>query len=155
MNYCPLTLKPCARECVQICRDAPNDKFAVLPEEPTLARYNELVVRAAQGPEARAALLDEVLSVAIPTELRRLREDRKWTQLDVARRAKMPQSQVARLETVGAPLPSIKTLQRLAAVYDVALLVSFDSWSNFLVWASAYEHYPAAKSFEQEFSEDS
>lgn len=104
------------------------------------------------GPEARAKLLDAFLRISIPLQIRMLRESRGWTQLDLARRCKMTQSAIARLETIGGELPTIKTLQRIAEACGVALLVAFKAWSDVL---PQLEHLAALapRSFEDEFRE--
>jgi transcriptional regulator with XRE-family HTH domain len=105
---------------------------------------NEIATRINQGPEARAAVLDEFLRISIPIQIRMLREDRKWTQLDLARRCDMTQSDIARLEKIGGPLPTIKTLQRIAAACDVGFVCKFASWSEFVKFAATFDdHVPS------------
>lgn len=105
-----------------------------------------------KGPDARAKLLDAFLRISVPLQIRMLRESRGWTQLDLARRCKMTQSAIARLETIGGDLPTIKTLQRIAEACGVALLVAFKAWSDVL---PQIEHLAALAplSFDDEFLE--
>ena len=55
----------------------------------------------------------------------RLREERGWTQRELAERAGMPQSAVARYEKAGRT-PSVTTLWRLARALNVSLVLGPD-----------------------------
>src|SRR5437879_6598989 len=58
-------------------------------------------------------------SRGLPAMIRRLRKARKLTQAQLAKRARVTQSYVARLEGEAALNPSLPTLRRLAKALDV------------------------------------
>ena len=70
----------------------------------------------------RLTFSPEELGVA----LRRLRQDRQLTQAELARRVGMHKIYLAKIEG-GRSLPAFKTLQRIAKVLGVTLLLSFDA----------------------------
>lgn len=99
----------------------------------------QLLERVRDGVDSRSRLVEEVLSLTIPLQIRALREAKGWTQQELADKLRTHQSRISELETPYAPLPSIATLRRIAHVFDVALLVNFESWPRFIEWASSFE----------------
>jgi len=63
--------------------------------------------------------------VAVPILLRRLRETRKLTQGDIAKVLGISYQAYQRLEKPGKSNPTIKTLERLAKVYNKDLRLEF------------------------------
>ena len=63
--------------------------------------------------------------VAVPILLRRLRETRKMTQGDIAKVLGISYQAYQRLEKPGKSNPTIKTLERLAKVYNKDLRLEF------------------------------
>jgi transcriptional regulator with XRE-family HTH domain len=57
-------------------------------------------------------------------------KSREWTQRELGERAAMKQNAIARLENPNYGEYSIRTLQRLAAAFDVALIVKFAPFSE-------------------------
>jgi transcriptional regulator with XRE-family HTH domain len=82
-----------------------------------------------------------------------------WTQGELALQVGMPQTAISRLENPYYGKPTITSLKRLAAIYDVALIVRFVPFSQLINWVSGtpYEERglsPEAMdipSFKQEF----
>lgn len=74
--------------------------------------------------------VDEFLNAWIATQIKVLREQRGWSQAQLAEKAEMKQGRVSRLEDVGYGSWSISTLKRLAQAFDLTLTVSFDSFSS-------------------------
>lgn len=67
------------------------------------------------------------------TQVRVLREQRGWTQEELARRSHLHQSVISRLEHAYAPMVvTIKTLLRIAHAFDVCLIVRFDDWGSLI-----------------------
>lgn len=70
------------------------------------------------------------------------------------------QNQIYRLENPATSKPTITTLKKLAAAFDVALVVRFEPFSKLISWVSASEyqevglsaHAMAVPSFSQELS---
>ena len=69
-----------------------------------------------QSEEYQRAYKEEITRLNLVRQIRELRVTKKLTQKMVAKRAKMPQSVVARLES-GEHSFSLDTLQRLALVF--------------------------------------
>jgi transcriptional regulator with XRE-family HTH domain len=60
-----------------------------------------------------------------------MREHRGWTQATLAEKLGTTQNAVSRLENPRTGKPSITTLERIAAIFDVALVVRFAPFSEF------------------------
>ncbi len=78
----------------------------------------------------RHGYVDEFLNVSIATQIKVLREQRGWTQEDLARYAQMKQPRISVMENVNYSSWSINTLRKLAETFDLALRVSFESFGN-------------------------
>lgn len=76
-------------------------------------------------PEVQQAYQELAPRFAIVRELIALREQRGWSQRELADRAGMKQPQLARLET-GQVEPKLDTLQRLATAMGCRVRVSFE-----------------------------
>jgi transcriptional regulator with XRE-family HTH domain len=96
----------------------------------------ELLERIERGPEARAKLVDSHVSKTLAFQLRALRDAEEWSQAELAERADMPQTAVSRLESPKYGKATLTTLKRLAAVFDVALVVRFVPFSELIDWIS-------------------
>jgi transcriptional regulator with XRE-family HTH domain len=64
------------------------------------------------------------------------RRARGWTQEELAKRADMAQSRIPLLEDPSYGNYTLKTLKRLASAFDVALIVKFAPFSEFIGWVS-------------------
>jgi len=82
----------------------------------------------------RAAFLEKSVRESISRQIKELREWKDWTQAELAQRLNTRASAIARLENPRSKnAPRIATLLAIAAVFDVALMVRFESWSKFLL----------------------
>jgi transcriptional regulator with XRE-family HTH domain len=70
----------------------------------------------------------------IPFQLRALRTARNLTQVQLGAEAEMPQTVISRIENGSASELSIKTLLKLAAALDVALVVRFEPIDRLIDW---------------------
>lgn len=95
---------------------------------PTAARHHpswrEVRDRFLADPEVHAAYEELAPRFAVVRQLIALREQRGWSQRELADRAGMKQPQLARLET-GQVEPKLDTLQRLAKAMGCEVHVSF------------------------------
>ena len=66
----------------------------------------------------------------IAMQIRALREDRDWSQTELAKRSGIAQPAISRCERVGYGKQTISTLLRLAEAFDVGLDVSFVAYSE-------------------------
>jgi transcriptional regulator with XRE-family HTH domain len=85
-----------------------------------------------QDKEYRHAYADESLSTYIATQIKVLREQRDFTQRELAERAGMAQPRIAVLEDVNYSSWSIGTLRRLAQAFDLRLSVKFENFSSLI-----------------------
>lgn len=84
--------------------------------------WDELRERRMKSPEAQVGYEAAATAFAIAEAVRSLREGRGWTQKELARRAGMTQSAVARLEAAGT-VPTLPVLYRVAVALDADLTV--------------------------------
>ncbi len=78
----------------------------------------------------RDAYVEQHIKRGIATQIRAMRDARKWTQSELARRLDISQPNVARLEDEDYGQYSLQTLKRLASAFDVALVVRFVPFSQ-------------------------
>lgn len=101
--------------------------------------------------EYRDAYVEEHVKTSLPFQIKALRDQRRWTQGKLAREAKTTQTVISRIENPEYGHLSLNSLYKLAAAFDVALLIKFVPFSRLL---SEFEDVsPAAlevKSFEEE-----
>jgi len=84
----------------------------------------------ADDEDYRHAYAEESLNISIATQIKVLREQREMSQETLARKADMKQSVISRYENVNYASWSIKSLRRLARVFDVDLEVRFRSFGD-------------------------
>ncbi len=101
--------------------------------EPTTKRHHpswrEVRDSFLADPEVQAAYQELAPRFAVVRQLIALREQRGWSQRELADRAGMKQPQLARLET-GQVEPKLDTLQRLAQAMGCEVHVSFQPASQ-------------------------
>ncbi|MFN8082421.1 MAG: helix-turn-helix transcriptional regulator [Kineosporiaceae bacterium] len=85
--------------------------------------WSELRDRRMQEPSAVEAYLATKLAYELGRSVRQLREQRGWTQTELARAARMTQSAVARFEA-GGTIPTLPVLDRIAHALDAVLEVT-------------------------------
>ena len=78
-------------------------------------------------PSARHAFIEAEAVTAIAHQIRIVRQQRGWTQRELAKRLNTTQAAVSRLEDPNYGRLNVKTLVELAKVFDVALQVRFIS----------------------------
>lgn len=98
------------------------------PAEPTTTRHHPSWREVRDGfladPEVQASYQELAPRFAVVRQLIALREQRGWSQRELADRAGMKQPQLARLET-GQVEPKLDTLQRLAKAMGCDVQVTF------------------------------
>jgi transcriptional regulator with XRE-family HTH domain len=94
--------------------------------------FSDAIKQGFRNKDYRHSYADEFLNETVATQIKTLREQRGWRQVDLAREAGMPQSMVARLENVNYSSWSINTLRKLARAFDVRLRVTFESFGSII-----------------------
>ena len=85
----------------------------------------------------RDAFTSEEIDVGLPMQIRSMREKREWKQGDVAEKLGTKQPRITLMEKPGYGNFSLNTLKKLAAVFDVALIVSFVPWSEMIEFTNS------------------
>jgi len=88
--------------------------------------------------EARVSYMKAKLNVNMPSQIRALRRRRQLTQSALAERAGMKQSRISAMERPGETNFNVDTLVRLAAAYEVGLIVKFAPYSEVLDWENGF-----------------
>jgi transcriptional regulator with XRE-family HTH domain len=82
--------------------------------------------------KARNAFVYQQAVNGIPFQMRAMRQEREWTQGDLAREADKPRNVITRLEDPNYGKLTLKTLFEIASGFDVALLIKFVPFSRLL-----------------------
>lgn len=86
--------------------------------------WSEIRERRMAEPGVEAGYEAARLAFELGAAVRQLREQRGWSQSELARAASMTQSAVARFEA-GGTVPTLPVLERVARALDVELAVGF------------------------------
>lgn len=78
----------------------------------------------------RHGYVDEFLNARIATQIKVLREQRGWSQKELAEHAGMKQPRISIMESVNYSSWSITVLRKLAEAFDLVLCVSFESFGT-------------------------
>ncbi|MGZ8240609.1 MAG: helix-turn-helix transcriptional regulator [Methylobacter sp.] len=76
------------------------------------------------------AYMEEFSNMAIAAQIKVLRDQRGWTQKQLAEAAGMKQERICALEDVDYDAWTIKILRRLAKAFDLTIKVSFEKFSS-------------------------
>lgn len=83
-----------------------------------------------KNPEARTHYADMLLDSMVALQIKTLRQQRDWTQRELADRAEMKQSRISAMEKMDYSSWSVRTLKRLAKALDLRLRVTFESFGS-------------------------
>jgi transcriptional regulator with XRE-family HTH domain len=86
----------------------------------------------------REAYIRASLNVNLPSQIRALRLRQEMTQGDLAEKSKMLQPRISAMEKPGATKFNIETLIRVAAAFEVGLIVRFAPFSEMLAWENGF-----------------
>ncbi|MFE3759533.1 multiprotein-bridging factor 1 family protein [Nocardia tengchongensis] len=92
----------------------------------TQEEFNRHSAEVRETPEYQAAYRAAKLAYELGKQVREVREARGWTQAELASRAGMKQNAISRFEA-GDGIPTLQTLDRLAAALDAHLTVGFEA----------------------------
>jgi transcriptional regulator with XRE-family HTH domain len=105
-----------------------------------------------QDKETRHIYAENFLNTYIATQLKVLREDREWTQQQLAEETGMKQERISVLEDVNYESWTINTLKRFARAFDLRLSIKFESFGSLL---SDYDGFSREALKRPSFDEDS
>jgi transcriptional regulator with XRE-family HTH domain len=84
----------------------------------------------------RDAFASAHVSNTVASQITTLRQEKGWTQTELAERAGMRQSRISTLEDPNNENFEAKTLLRLASAFDVGVTIRFVPFSDIAKWAS-------------------
>ena len=100
----------------------------------------------------RSAFFSSRINNFLAFQIRALRQKKKWSQIELARRLKTSQNAVSRMENPSYGKHSITTLKRLGEMFDVGLVVWFVPFSELIKrTANLSTENVIVPSFEEEF----
>lgn len=101
--------------------------------------------------KARDAYVEAELVNGLAHQIRIIRQQRGWSQKELAKRVGTTQTTISRLEDPSYGKYSIRTLLALGKVFDVALFVRYMQFSQFMpaTWDTRPDHF-RANAFEEE-----
>lgn len=88
------------------------------------------LIASLQDKERRHYLASALIKRGLAEQIREMRDDRGWTQSELAQASNKVQETISQLENPNYGSYTIKTLERLAAAFDVALFVRFGPFSE-------------------------
>lgn len=123
-------------------------------KETTSVLFNEIdraLLEEFHDPDVREIYCDEFLNTKIATQIKVLREQRKWTQEELAEHAEMKQERVAVLENVNYESWTLNILRRFAKAYDLTIDFEFKEFGEFL---KEFEKFGREKFEKRSFKDD-
>jgi len=102
----------------------------------SLVSKEGLLERVRNGKESRMRLVASNLSKGIAYQIRATRAKRGWKQSDLAAATEISQNNLSRLESEDYGKQTITSLRRIAEAMDVALIVRFVPFSQYIDWLS-------------------
>lgn len=85
-----------------------------------------------QDKETRHIYLEDFQNSYIATQIKVLREQRGWTQAELAEKAGMKQERISVLEDVNYSSWTLSALRRLARAFDLRIKLAFEDFDSFL-----------------------
>jgi transcriptional regulator with XRE-family HTH domain len=106
----------------------------------SLFSRKSLLDRIRRNKESRERLISSNLDKGIAYQIRATRDKREMSQSQLALKAGMAQNNISRLESPDYGKHTISSLKRLADALDVALVVRFVPFSQYIDWLSGTPH---------------
>src|SRR5580704_4129648 len=106
----------------------------------SLFSRKSLLDRIRRRKESREMLVSSNLDKGIAYQIRATRDERKMSQSQLASKAGMAQNNISRLESPDYGKHTISSLKRLADALDIALVVRFVPFSQYIDWISGTPH---------------
>lgn len=104
-----------------------------------MARSQKSIIKALESKGYRNAYVRRIVPETLALQIKSLREQHGWSQAQLGEHTpgEMKQATISRLENPDNDSYTIGTLTRLAAAFDVALVVHFAPFSELIDWATS------------------
>lgn len=81
------------------------------------------------------AFVEAEIATTVPFQIRAMRREREWTQAELAERTDQQQKTISDFENPDIGPRSIASLRKIAAAFDVGLIVRFAPFSEMVDWS--------------------
>lgn len=88
----------------------------------------------------RDAFVAAEINTTLPFQVRAMRKARGWSQADLAKRTEQAQKTISDFENPNYGKLTLTSLKRLAAAFDVGLVVRFVPFSELVDWTASMSH---------------
>jgi transcriptional regulator with XRE-family HTH domain len=92
--------------------------------------FQKTLKKSFKDKEYRQGYVDDFLNAYVATQIKVLREQRGWSQKELAERCGMMQPRISVMEDVNYKSWSITTLRKIAEAFDLTLCISFESFEK-------------------------
>jgi transcriptional regulator with XRE-family HTH domain len=120
--------------------DSPNSSLARQQQPTNLITRESLIQTLRTGPDARIRFVESHLNKGLAFQIRSMRDQAEWSQGQLAEKVSMNQNAISRLENPNYGKATITTLKRIAAAFDVGLVIRFVPFSQMVDWVSGTPH---------------
>jgi transcriptional regulator with XRE-family HTH domain len=93
----------------------------------------KILIEECKDKEYAHAYMDEFFNMSIAAQIKALREQRGWTQKQLAEFSGMKQERISVLEDVDYDAWTVKALRKLANAFDLTVKISFEEFSKAIV----------------------
>jgi transcriptional regulator with XRE-family HTH domain len=83
------------------------------------------------------AFVEAEIATTVPFQIRAMRKQRGWKQVELARRTNQNQKTISDFENPNYARFTLTSLKKLASAFDVALIVRFVPFSELVDWAAS------------------
>ena len=97
-----------------------------------MPKFSKDILDSFRDRDYRHKFIQSLLAKNISHQVRKLRKDKDWTQVDLAQSSDKPQSVISRIESVGYGKLTLKTIYDISKAFDVAVMIRFVSFSDFI-----------------------
>jgi len=118
---------------------SPDSNVEMQPSR-NLTSRESLIDRLRRGRDARVRFVASHLSKGLAFQIRALRDRENWSQGQLADEVDTNQNAISRLESPNYGRATITSLKKIAAAFDVGLIIRFVPFSQMVDWVSGTPH---------------
>jgi len=117
-------------------KNGSNGSNSGKPQSTNLNSKAGIAKRLRRGREVRATFVESNISKGLAFQIRSLREREGWSQQELADKIGSRQNAIYRAENPNYGKQTLTTLKKIAAAFDVGLVVRFVPFSELVDWVS-------------------